>query len=86
MEKIWIVEVKGEKCSKSWEISVIHKDYKLGFESWGRFNDHKFLISHNGGPCDWPICEFVWDEHMKTAMNLCGMLNKAAYLKSRDIA
>lgn len=74
-DKLWEVQVKGGKCSSSWKISVIRKGNKHGHESWGWFDDDKLLISHNGGPCHWPIVEFVWDAHMKTAHELCAKLN-----------
>ena len=74
----WIVQVKGEKCSESWEISVVRRDNKHGQDSWGWFDDTKLLVSHNGGFCKWPICEFVWDRHMQTANDLCDKLNAEA--------
>lgn len=46
-----------------------------GQRSWGWFDENKLLVSHNGGPCDWPICPFVWDAHVKTANELCEGLN-----------
>lgn len=72
----WKVEVKGEKCSGSWEISVVHVDNQHGFDSWGWFDENKHLISHNGGPCNWPISEFVWDLQIKTANEYCDYLNR----------
>lgn len=95
----WEVQVKGEKCSASWEISVIRKDNEHGHRSWGWFDDTKLLVSHNGGPCDWPIVEFVWDAQIRIAHELCDKLNSGeiamkktltnseavlGYLKGRD--
>lgn len=75
MKHIWKVQVFGEKCSKSWEISVVRSDNTHGQKSWGWFDERKLLISHNGGPCQWPIVEFVWDKHIHTANELCDKLN-----------
>ena len=76
MTATWKVKVEGEKCSKSWEISVVREDNTHGQSSWGWFDSRKLLISHNGGPCSWPIIEFVWDRHVQTAQELCEKLNK----------
>lgn len=72
---LWEVQVKGRKYSSSWEISVIRKDNEHGHRSWGWFDDTKLLVSHNGGPCSWPIVEFVWDEQIRIAHELCEKLN-----------
>lgn len=72
----WIVQVFGEKCSSSWEISVVRTDNNHGQQSWGWFNETKLLVSHNGGPCNWPIHEFVWNEQINIANKLCEKLNK----------
>lgn len=71
----WIVQVFGERCSENWEISVVREDNELGQASWAWFNERKLLVSHNGGPCHWPICGFVWDENIKIATELCRKLN-----------
>ena len=71
----WEVQVKGERCSEFWEISVIHKSNKHGQESWGWFDDSKFLISHNGGPCTWAIKGYVFDQQIKIAEEVARRLN-----------
>lgn len=71
----WKVQIKGERCSNYWEISVVRADNELGKRSWGWFNDKKLLVSHNGGPCHWPICGFVWDRQVAIAEDLCAQLN-----------
>lgn len=71
----WVVQVKGEKCSGSWEISVVRSDNRHGQLSWGWFDDTKLLVSHNGANCRWPICEFVWDRQIDIANQLCAKLN-----------
>jgi len=71
----WKIQIKGKRCSDSWEISVVKKDNEHGQISWGWFGNAKMLVSHNGGPCDWPICGFVWDEQIRIAKELCRKLN-----------
>ena len=71
----WKVQIFGERCSKSWEISVIREDNEHGQRSWGWFDESKLLVSHNGGPCTWPICGYVFDEQVRIANTLCKKLN-----------
>ena len=77
----WKVQVFGERCSESWEISVVRLDNKHGQESWGWFDDKKLLVSDNGGPCDDPICGYVWDEQIKIATELCRRLNNGEQIE-----
>jgi hypothetical protein len=81
---LWEVQVKGRKCSSSWEISVIRKDNLHGHLSWGWFDNTKLLVSHNGGPCSWPIVEFVWDEQIRIAHELCAKLNSGEISLQND--
>lgn len=74
-KKEWKVQIKGIRCSRSWEISVVRIDNHHGQRSWGWFDETKMLVSHNGGPCHWPICGFVWDEQVRIAGELCDHLN-----------
>lgn len=71
----WKVQVFGERCGRSWEISVVRESNKHGQRSWGWFGEDKLLVSHNGGPCNWPICGFVWDQQIAIAAELCRRLN-----------
>jgi len=71
----WKVQVKGERCSERWEISVVRVSNEHGQTSWGWFDENKHLVSHNGGPCQWPICQFVWERQIKIARDLCDLLN-----------
>lgn len=71
----WIVQIKGEECGKSFEISVVREDNQLGRASWGWFNEKKLLISHNGGPCNWPLTKIVWDKMVKLAEEIAADLN-----------
>lgn len=79
---LWKVQVHGQRCSTAWEISVIHKDSESVQFSWGWFDDKKLLVSHNGGPCRWPICGFVWDRQIKIAEELCKKLNAGQEINS----
>ena len=71
----WIAQVKGEKCSEKFEISVVRESYELGKMSWGWFGNDKLLISHNGGPCQWPLTEKVWNKIVQLAEDVAGELN-----------
>lgn len=71
----WTVQVFGERCSRAWEISVVRQSNEIGQRSWGWFDDDKLLVSHNGGPCHWPINGFVWDQQIAIAKELCRRLN-----------
>lgn len=75
MDEYWIVDVKGGPGKPSWEISVLMSDNHHGIASYGWFDENKLLVSHNGGPCHWPICQFVWDQQLLIAEELCRRLN-----------
>lgn len=76
MTDLWEVQVKGEECSSSFEISVIRKSNIHGHSSWGWFCDTKLLISHNGGHCDWPLTDKVWDKMVNLAEEVAKELNE----------
>ena len=80
----WKVQIKGRRGSGSWEISVIRKDNKHGQESWGWFDKNKLLVSHNGGPCSWPIVGYVWDANIEIAHELCWRLNNNKSVKLKE--
>lgn len=71
----WKVNILGQRNSKSWEISVVRENNKHGQRSYGWFDSSKFLVSHNGGPCSWGICGFVFDAQVRIAIELCRRLN-----------
>lgn len=72
----WVVASKGLPGARSFEIAVVRADNLHGFSSFGWFaEDEKRLITHNGGPCDWPICEFVWSRAIETAEAYAALLN-----------
>lgn len=72
----WIAHIKGEAGDKSFEICVVKKDNTHGFKSYGWFDENKLLISHNGGPCHWPLEKIVWDKLVKVAEEVAEILNK----------
>jgi hypothetical protein len=72
---VWRVDVKGKAGDTSWEISVLRSSNVHGMRSYGWFGDDKLLVSHNGGPCRWPINEFVWSGQILIANALCDKLN-----------
>lgn len=76
----WSVEVKGEAGSRDWEISVVRKGNSHGRSSWGWFDKNKILISHNGGPCHWPIPKYVFYENVRIAEEVCRKLNNGEIL------
>lgn len=76
----WEVQVFGERCSETWEISVVHVDNLYGKRSWGGFDDKKLLISHNGGPCNWPLKGFVFDQQVALAHEVAHRLNSGESL------
>ncbi len=75
MNKEWEVQVKGERCTDLWEISVIRTDNEHGHISWGWFDKSKLLISHNGGPCSWAIEGYVFDQQIVIAEEVARRLN-----------
>lgn len=71
----WEVNVKGAAGEQSFEISAVRSDNEHGKRSYGWFDDKKLLISHNGGPCRWPVTQFVWDRLVKVAEETAAHLN-----------
>jgi hypothetical protein len=73
----WIVGVKGAAGSESFEISVVRSDNAHGISSYGWFDASKLLVTHNGGPCHWPVTQRVWDGCLRLAQEIAGELNAA---------
>lgn len=71
----WIVDVKGAACEEGFEISVLRDDNTHGKRSYGWFDRNKLLISHNGGPCRWPLTQKVWDKMVALAHEVADELN-----------
>ena len=72
----WIAQVFGKPDSESWEISVVREDNAHGRRSRGWFDSDKLLVSHNGGPCHWPLAPGLGDVMVGLAENLAKELNK----------
>lgn len=77
---MWKLQIKGKRCSSSWEISVVREDNEHGQTSWGWFGAGKLLISHNGGPCSWPVVGYVFDQQIKIAEEVVRRLNSGQSL------
>ena len=71
----WVVDVKGRAGSDSFEITVLRDDNEHGKRSYGWIGEDKLLITHNGGPCKWPLTPLVWDKSVKLANEVADELN-----------
>ena len=71
----WEVNTKGGPDEPHFEISVIRAGNEHGKRSYGWFDDYKFLISHNGGNCPWPVTKRVWDKLVLLAWDVANELN-----------
>lgn len=72
---LWKVNVFGKANSSSFEISVLRSSNRHGQRSYGWFDDTKLLISHNGGPCHWPVTERVWAKLIQVAEEVAEEMN-----------
>jgi hypothetical protein len=73
----WVVDVKGHAGAESFEISVLRGDNEFGKRSYGYFGESKLLITHNGGPCRWPLTPRVWSKAVALAREVADELNSA---------
>lgn len=71
----WVVDIKGAASDESFEISVLRDSNSHGKRSYGWFGKDKLLISHNGGPCHWPVIPQVWDRLVRVAHEVASDLN-----------
>ena len=71
----WAVNVFGEAGRESFEIAVVRDDNEHGKLSYGWFSENKLLITHNGGPCRWPLTQRIWDKQMSLAEEVALELN-----------
>jgi hypothetical protein len=71
----WIVDIKGYAGCPGFEISVLRESNDHGQLSYGWFGDDKLLISHNGGPCRWPVTGKTWDKLVAVAHEVADELN-----------
>lgn len=74
----WVVSIKGDVTGTSWEIAVVREDNAHGLASWGWFDDSKLLVSHNGGPCNWPLAPGLGHTMIEVADEYCRALNNAS--------
>ncbi len=72
----WEVGTKGGPGKSHFEICVIRESSEHGKQSYGWFDDDKLLISHNGGPCRWPLTNKVWDKMILLAEEVAAELNQ----------
>lgn len=78
-DRPWKVQIHGGPGQKSFEISVINaREVDSAQLAYGWFDARKLLITHNGGPCDWPLTELVWDKMVKAAYEVAEKMNDAA--------
>lgn len=75
MKADWVVHAFGGPAQQSFEISVVRLSNAHGIKSYGWFDENKLLISHNGGPCDWPVTASVWLKLLIVAEDVCRELN-----------
>ena len=74
---LWVVHTKGGPGKESFEIAVCRENNRLAFESYGHFGEAKLLVSHNGGPCRWPVTDRIWAGLVKLAEEVAAELNEA---------
>lgn len=79
----WIPLIQGDPNSKEWEISVVREN-DFGRKSWGWFSEHKLLVSHNGGPCRWPLAPGLGPIMVKLAEKLAAHLNELEIIADMD--
>lgn len=75
MKGRWLLQIKGDVNSDSWEISVVREDNIHGKLSWGWFDENKLLVSHNGGPCSWPLAPGLGEKMIEIGNTLTRQLN-----------
>ena len=73
----WIVHTKGGPNKEAFEVAVVREDNAHGLKSYGWFDETKLLISHNGGPCQWPVTASVWNGLLGVAELVAAELNSA---------
>lgn len=71
----WEVHTKGGANQCPFEIAVIRRDNALGKRSYGWYGEDKLLITHNGGPCQWPVTLTVWNGCLRLAEEIAEKLN-----------
>ena len=80
----WVVGVKGAAGARAFEICVHLESNEHAVRSYGWFGPDKLLISHNGGPCDWPVTQQVWDKLIRIAHETANELNASSVSVLRE--
>ena len=80
----WVVDVKGSAGKTPFEITVLRDNNEHGKLSYGWIGKDKLLITHNGGPCDWPLEPIVWNKAIKLAQDVADQLNSAMKYKEKE--
>lgn len=75
MSDLWIVSIKGGAGTRSFEIAVVRQSNTHGQGSYGWFDRDKLLITHDGGPCNWPLTQRVWDKMLRAAQETADEMN-----------
>lgn len=75
MSDPWEVNIFGNAGQRAFEISVVRRGNIHGKRSFGWFSKNKLLITHNGGPCEWPLTQKVWDKCVQLARDVAAELN-----------
>ena len=71
----WVVDVKGKPDGDTWEIAVIRESDSFGLQSWGWFSKDKLLVSHSGGPWNWPLAPGLGSVMVQIAKDYAAKLN-----------
>jgi hypothetical protein len=64
-------DINSQSEANDWS-SAWNAHATLGYGWFGR---DKLLISHNGGPCSWPVTQQVWDKLIRVAQEVADELN-----------
>lgn len=73
----WKVQIHGGPNQKGFEISVVNTEKIHNAQKYfGWFDENKLLITHNGGPCDWPLTPQVWEKQIRVAREVAEELNQ----------
>lgn len=79
----WIIDVKG-KPNASFEITVLRQSNKHGQVSYGWCGENKLYVAGSGGPCDYKVCEPVFNALIQVAKCLAKFLNEGGRLEDKS--
>jgi hypothetical protein len=72
---MWRVQINGGPNRIPFEISVVNNKITEVQRHYGWFDENKLLITHNGGPCSWPLTDLVWNKVTEAAIQVARTLN-----------